>query len=254
MLWARAIVVYLVTVLILRFLGRALQFQAKPYDVAVQVLLGSAAANLIVDQNIEIWRAFTALGTLAVLHTIISLLSLWNPLKQLLVGKPEVLLENGTIIKSNLIKHQISVDELLAALRQKGYSNLADIEFAQLEPSGKVSVIPKSQSRPVTPKDLNLSTRYEGYSCTLIADKKVDLHNLRKVGLDMPWLLNALQAQGVTDPSDVLLATLDTQGQLVVVRDQDVSFVRALVQGSRAQTSPGLPPKIGHDPPPGQAH
>lgn len=244
MLWLRALVVFPLTIVLLRFLGRALNFQSRPYDQAVQVLLGSAAANLVIEENIELWRAFTALGTLALMHTVLSFLSLWNPLKGFLIGKPDVVVENGTILKANLIKHQISLEELMAGLREKGYHNLADVEFAMLEASGRLSVIPRSQARPITPHDLHIATEYEGMSTTLISDGSLVTHNLEKAHLNEYWLRRELAAKGVTDYREVLYASLDASGELFVVRNQDVPFLQAIFKGVQVQTGPGLPPQV----------
>ncbi|MFZ5816285.1 MAG: DUF421 domain-containing protein [Bacillota bacterium] len=249
MLYLRALVVYPLLILLLRFLGRGLQFQSRPYDLAVQVLLGSAAANLIVNQEVALWRAFPALGTLALMHTALSFLSLWNPAKRYLVGAPVPLIENGRLLKANMIKHQISVEEVFAALREKGYHNPADVEFALLESSGKLSVVPRSQARPVTPRDLNLTTKYEGYSTLLITDGKLDRQNLQKVGLTEEWLVAQLLSRGAEGVKDVLFASIDTQGQLFVVRNQDVPFLQSIFKGVQTQTSPGLPPRIGSEMP-----
>jgi uncharacterized membrane protein YcaP (DUF421 family) len=244
MIWLRAIVVYLLTMLLFRALGRGLQFQARPYDVAVQVLLGSAAANLILDSTLPLWKSLVALGVLAILHTGISFLSLWNPVKTFLVGRPEVIIENGQILKANLIKHQISVDEVVASLREKGFANMADVEFAMLEASGKMSVVPRSQARPVTPKDLHVDTAYEGLSTALIVDGMVERHNLKKVGLTEEWLMGEIVSRGAAGFEEVLFASLDTQGQLFVVRDRDVPFLQAVFKGIHAQTPPGQPPGL----------
>lgn len=246
MLWLRALIVYPLTIVLFRFLGRGLSFGARPYDTAVQVLLGSAAANLVISDEVEVWRAFTSLGTLALLHTGVSFLSLWNPLKGFLIGKPDPLVENGQILKANLIKHQISVDELMAGFREKGYHNLDDVEYAMLEASGKLSVVPRSQARPVTPRDLHLSTGYEGFTALLIADGRIDHHNLAKVGLDESWLTGQLFARGARSPQEVLIASLDTQGNFFMVRNQDVPFLQAIFKGIQVQTDPGNPPNVAN--------
>lgn len=249
-LWLRALIVYPFVIFLLRFLGRTLQFQARPYDIAVQVLIGSAAANLIVNQDVAVWRAFTGLGMLAIMHTALSFIGLYNPLKKYLVGEPLFVVENGQILKANLLRHQVGVEELVAALREKGYHRLDDVEHAMLEVSGKLSVVPKSQARPVTPRDLHLPTNYEGYTTVLVADGRVDTQNLEKNGLSENWLLTELLARGVEGPEDVLFASLDTQGQLLVVRNQDVPFLQAIFKGVQSQTSQGFPPHVGQKLPP----
>lgn len=245
MLALRAMLLYVMVILLLRFLGHSLQFQSRPYDSAVQALIGAAAGAFIVTPEVKTWEAFLALGALVFLHTAISYLALWNPTKRYLVGEPVALIENGRFLKANLIKHQISVDEVLASLREKGYFNPADVEFAFMEASGKLSVIPRSQSRPLTPRDLGLPTDYEGLAVTLIVDGRVDKTNLAKAKLSPQWLQTELLKRGIEEPKQVLLATLDTQGQLFVVQNQDVPFLKAVLFGLHTQTSPGLPPLLG---------
>jgi uncharacterized membrane protein YcaP (DUF421 family) len=242
MLWLRAIVVYALVVLLLRFLWRALRFQARPYDHAVEVLIGSAAGNMVSESEIPLWPSFGALGVLVVMHSAVSLLSLWNPVKQFLVGTPDVLIKNGQILQGNLVKNQITVEELTAALREKGYHNLADVEHAQLEASGRLSLIPRSQARPVTPRDLHVDTPDEGYTRMLISDGQVNTEALKKLGRDEAWLVSAVRQRGAASPAEVLFASLDTQGDFFMVRKQDVPLLQAVFKGVQAQAQPGNQP------------
>jgi uncharacterized membrane protein YcaP (DUF421 family) len=238
MLWLRAIIVYALVVLLLRFLWRALRFQARPYDHAVEVLIGSAAGNMVSESEIPLWPSFGALGVLVLLHTAVSLLSLWNPVKKFLVGTPDVLIEHGRMLQANLVKNQITVEELTAALREKGYHNLADVQFAQLEASGRLSLIPRSQARSLTPRDLHIDTPHEGYTSMLISDGQVNRHALERLGLDESWLLREIRQRGAVSPSEVLFASLDTQGDFFMVRQQDVPFLQAVFKGVQAQNGP----------------
>jgi len=77
-------------------------------------------------------------------------------------------------------------------------------------------VIPKSQARPVTPTDLQVSTSYEGMPTLLVEDGNILEDNLRENQLDKPWLVDQLQKQGIADPDSVLAAMLDTRGRLYV--------------------------------------
>lgn len=58
-------------------------------------------------------------------------------------------------------------------MRLQGYANVSDVEFAIFEPNGNLSVIGRSQARPVTPKDLKLDTQYEGLALPLIIDGRI---------------------------------------------------------------------------------
>jgi uncharacterized membrane protein YcaP (DUF421 family) len=106
-------------------------------------------------------------------------------------------------------------------LRQKNIYNISDVEFALLETDGEVSVLPKSQKRPVTPADLHLNTNYEGLNTEMIVDGKVVEQNLQQVGLDLQWLKDQLNAQNVHSVSDVVYAELSSDGTLYIDKKSD---------------------------------
>jgi uncharacterized membrane protein YcaP (DUF421 family) len=88
------------------------------------------------------------------------------------------------------------------------------VEFAILETNGQLSVIPKSQKRPVNAEDLNIPTKYEGLPLDLIIDGRIMIKNLEKADLDVHWLKNELNNLGISNLNKVLFASLDTNGDL----------------------------------------
>lgn len=108
------------------------------------------------------------------------------------------------------------MDLLLSELRSQGVFALADVEFAVLEPTGKLSVLKKTQALPVTPGDLHLPTPYKGMETPLVMEGSPLEANLARVGLNTPWLTAQLASRGITDLSDVYYAGLDTAGSLYV--------------------------------------
>ncbi|ACB84303.1 YetF domain-containing protein [Natranaerobius thermophilus] len=227
----RALIIYPWTVIIFRFMGKGITFQQKPYDFMVMMLIGSSAAALIVNRDVPIINSLVALAALGILHTIISTATLSNKLKYYIGGRPDILIRNGRIVKENLIKNQVNLDQLLAALRNQGYRRIHDIEFAVLEANGQMSVIPKSQYRPINPNDLSLNTIYEGIPTPLILDGQIILKNLEEIGLDIKWLKNKLSDRGITDPDYVLLALIDTDGSLYISEQPDIEPIRSFFIG-----------------------
>ena len=105
---------------------------------------------------------------------------------------------------------------LLSLLRLQGYVKVSDVEFAIIEPDGNLSVIPTSQSRPVTPNDLKIDTQYEGITLPLIIDGEIQYNNLKFAKLDTAWLNQEVRKAGASKPEDVFLAELDTTGKLSI--------------------------------------
>ena len=100
------------------------------------------------------------------------------------------------------------------------------MEFAILETNGQLSVIPKSQKRPVMPADMNLSTQYEGLPTTLIIDGYVFEKNLSKMNLSKEWLLGELKTFGIQRTKDVLFASLDSEGKLFFQKKENSTYER----------------------------
>lgn len=76
--------------------------------------------------------------------------------------------------------------------------------------------MPKSQVRPVQPKDLKIETKYEGLSLPLILDGEIQYNNLRHINLDINWLNQEIKKAGGERVEEVFLAELDTEGKLYV--------------------------------------
>ena len=114
----------------------------------------------------------------------------------------------------------LNINDLLEQLRICGYHNITDVECAIFETNGDISIIPKSQCRPVQPRDLQIETNYEGVPHPLIVDGNVNHENLGKTKLDLLWLQNEMKKLGINDFKDVLFASLDTEGELYVQRKE----------------------------------
>src|SRR5699024_3860393 len=71
-------------------------------------------------------------------------------------GKSTVIIQDGKIMEDNLKKESFSTDDLLVHLREKNIFQVADVEFALLEPNDKFSVLTKTKKRPLTAKDIGL--------------------------------------------------------------------------------------------------
>ena len=109
-----------------------------------------------------------------------------------------------------------SYDYLLQQLRQKDIFNLSKVEFAVLEPNGKLSVQLKSQNRPLTPKDLDLDTQYEGLATELILEGQILESSLESNDLSVDWLMHKLKELNIGTTKEVAFAALSTNGEFYV--------------------------------------
>ncbi|MEG6520750.1 DUF421 domain-containing protein [Desulfotomaculum sp. 1211_IL3151] len=212
----RTIVIYFAVLVIVRLMGKREIGQLSTLDFVVAIILAELAAIPMGSVNIPIWHGIVPLVTLGVLEMFFSYLALLNrPLRKMFYGSPQIIIENGHLLKHEMRASRYNLDDLLSQLREKGFYNIEDVEYAILETSGRLSVIPKSQKRPVTPEDLGISTGYEGLPTVLVMDGDVIKENLHSINLDENWLRETLAEKGI-HPKKVLLATLNTRGQILI--------------------------------------
>jgi uncharacterized membrane protein YcaP (DUF421 family) len=100
-------------------------------------------------------------------------------------------------------------------LREKDIRSVADVEFAILEPSGKLSVFPKPNMEPATKGDIfGDQVEYVGLPLPVILDGKVQDENLDKLGKTRFWLKNKIKEKGCQDFKEVFFASVDQRGQI----------------------------------------
>jgi len=205
------------------------------YEYITGITIGSLAADIAIDTAGNRWLILLSLVVFALLTYLMGYVSLKSRVaRKLLEGEPTIVVQNGKIMEKNMKQIRYNVDDLLTQLREKGVFNISDVEFAVLEPNGQLSVLLKSQKKPVTREDLQIPSQYEGMSSEIIVDGEVVYQNLQQNNLDEAWLINELQKQGIKSPREVLLASLDSQGNLYVDKKKD-----ELAQEVQVKDEPG---------------
>ncbi|HHY47129.1 MAG TPA: DUF421 domain-containing protein [Firmicutes bacterium] len=224
----KAVFMYLFVLFVIRLMGKREVGQLSPFDLVVAIMIADLAALPLEERHIRITDAVVPIAVLVILEVGMAYLSLKSDTaRRVIVGGPTVVIENGRILEWNLRKLRYNINDLLSQLREKDVHNIADVEYAVLETSGQLSVLKKSQKRPVTPEDLKIQTSYEGLPFPLIIDGRINYENLNRLKLTVKWLQDELRKHGVDSPADVLFASLDTQGNLYVSIKQAAEVKKA---------------------------
>lgn len=211
----RTIILYLLVVLIIRIMGKHQIGQLQPFELVITIMISELAAVPMQDTDIPLLHGIIPILTLLFIQISLSLLSLKSDkARKIICGGPSILIEKGKINQKELARLRYNISDLLEQLRLKDLPNIADAEYAILETSGKLSIIPKSQKRPVNPIDLKLDTPYEGLPTTLIVEGVLKEKNLSKLNLTQDWLRSELSKNGLHSWEEVFLAIIDSTGSL----------------------------------------
>ena len=218
----RAVGAYLIMLFTTRLIGKEQLGQLTVSDFVNAIAIGSIAAAMATDHKENVIYYIIGMiifGGLTYFTNYTGLKS--RAARKLLEGEPRVVIHNGKVLEKNMSHERYSMDNLTMQLREKNVFNIADVEFAILEPNGQLSVLLKSNKQPLTASDLNIATEYKGVPSEIIVDGKLIQQNLEQNSLSLQWLMDQLKRQGVNRIEDVSYANLDTSGNLYVDKYRD---------------------------------
>lgn len=209
----RAIILYIIVLIVMRLMGKREIGQLQPFELAISIMIADLASIPMTETGIPISNGIIPILGLLVMHLIISMINLKSSkAREIICGKPRILVFRGKIDEKALKNERISINELEERLRSNNIMNLGDVEFAILETSGEITVVQKPNKRTTTPEDFGIMPEYEGISYDLIVDGKIMKENLRKIGKNEQWLKKQVEKFDAK-PYEVLVATIDGKNQ-----------------------------------------
>lgn len=208
----RTIILYILVLIVMRFMGKREIGQLQPFELAISIMIADLATLPMSEPGIPITNGIIPILGLLVMHLIISIINLKSvKMRKIICGKPSILIYRGRIQEENMKKERFTINELEERLRGNNVFNIGDVEYAILETSGQISVIQKPNKRTTIPEDFGIEPEYEGIAYDLVVDGKIMKKNLEKLGKDYNWLLKQVDAFGIK-PEDALIATIDGKG------------------------------------------
>ena len=202
-------------IVIMRLMGKRQIGQLQPYELVIAMMISDLASIPLQDNSIPLINGFLPIFTLMVLQLLISFLILkFKVLRNIICGKPCVLIKNGIIIKENLRKQMYNLDDLLETLRLQGTPDVSDILLAILENNGNVSICLYPLKNPVLREDLQVNTQEEkGVLTDIIIGGYVMKDNMRTLGIAYKDLTQELKRRGFDNPHKVFYCYIDATGE-----------------------------------------
>lgn len=146
----RAVVVYVLTLAMVRLGSRRFLSRATAFDVIVAIMLGSIVSRAV-NGTAAMGPTLAATAVLVGVHWLIAaLVSRFGRLGSLIKGDPIPLIRDGRFQRREMKRAGFSEHDLEEQFRlQARLTDVADVRLALLERSGKVSVIPAREAARV---------------------------------------------------------------------------------------------------------
>ena len=215
--YIRTIALYLILVAVVRLMGKRQIGQMEPAEFVVTMLVANLAAIPMQDGGIPLYSGLVPILTVLGVELLLSAFCLRSiRFRRLLCGKPVILIDNGKILRDNLQRTRVTLDELTELLRQCNVLRPETVQYAILETNGNLSVFPYPQHIPAVAKDVGITPKKQQIPYTIIADGNLYEENLRLLGKDRTWLERVLRDKG---------GQLDRTLLLMADKEEKVFFV-----------------------------
>ena len=162
-------------------------------DLVVFIMIAEIAVVAIEDYQDPLLPTLFPMFILLSIQVLLAFLSLKSKkMRDFIEGEPTFIIKNGEIDETAMKSQRYNYDDLLIQLREKNIRNIADVEFAILETSGKLSVFEKEKNK----NKLSITI-------PLIMDGIIQESNLTKIGKTNLWLRQQLKEKGYTNIKNI---------------------------------------------------
>jgi uncharacterized membrane protein YcaP (DUF421 family) len=199
-----------------RLLGKRQVSTLSPFEYITGITIGGLASSIPLKTDGTWHLGIISLIVWVLVAIGMELLQLKSKkIRGWIDGKTTILIKNGKVLEENLKKERITIDELMAQLRNKSIFHISDIEIAVIEPDGNINAFVYKENQPITPKMLGLKVAKEEIPYVVIADGIILDEGLAKRGLTREWIQAELKKRGIA-LEHVFLGQVDSKGQLYV--------------------------------------
>ena len=202
-IFIRTILIYILLLAVMRLSGKRQVGEIQISELVTTFLLSDIASYPLTNPGIPMLNAIIPIFTIIPLEIIFSFLTTKNArLKKLLDGKPGIVVLHGKIMKKEMSRLRLSMEDLLCELRLKNIASVSDVDYAILEQNGQISVFQKDE-KPL--------------SHAVVIDGVIDELLLKKIGKTKHWIHEILQEKAVCELRDVFLLSVTDSGNVTLI-------------------------------------
>ena len=200
--------------IIAKVMGHKQMAQLDFFDYITGITIGSIAAELATELETP-WKPLVAMIIYGITALILTVLAHKFPKTRKYVnGTPTIIMNDGKLYRKNMKKAKLELSEFMVLCRQEGYFNINDIQTAIFEYNGRITILPKSEKKPLTPEDMNITPEAASICTEVIMDGRVLHENLKRLGLDLIWLDKQLKTQKYGSAKEIYLGICDKNNNL----------------------------------------
>lgn len=198
--------------IVVRLLGKKSLSQMTPYDFVYTLVLGGILEESLYDDQVDIWQVVMGIALWAALIYVLEIVAARNDsINTIFKGEPSVLVYEGKIVKPELKRNKIELEQLRGLMRVQGCFSLKNCQHMILETGGQISLTLYDQ------EDMTVSL-------FVVDEGKMQEGVLKNHQLETSWLIKELADLGYHNIKEIVYAEWSKKlGFYVVTRDQVIN-------------------------------
>lgn len=229
--FVRAILIYIFLLVAMRLMGKKQLGELQPFEFAVTLIMAELACIPMSDTTVPVIYGLVPIFTLFIVQfALTKLIKHSLKARRLINGKPVIVINPCGIDYRAISMLDLTVNDLLEALREKNYLSPEELEYAIFETNGDVSVIPKA--RPLTTEDMHLNAPPAQLPYAVICEGKKMSDNVRKGKIDYALVEKVLKAHDLKQ-KNVLLMTV-TGGENFYLQPKSGRYITGRLEEENA--------------------
>ena len=216
----RAFIIYIFVIIAVRIMGKRQVGELKPHELVITFLISSTATIPLQDNNMPLLNCIMPILLFVSLEIIVAVLSVKSiKFRNLIKGRPTVIIDKGKIDEKKLRQLRFTVDDLCDALRQQGFWDISEVQNAVIETNGSISAENWEKYKPLTPDNVKISVNDKGLHTAVVIDGKPveEYFKDKKIKLSEIELLLNINSKNA---DKLLLMTVDDNGEIYTVRKE----------------------------------
>ncbi|MCL1867040.1 MAG: DUF421 domain-containing protein [Oscillospiraceae bacterium] len=200
----RTLILYILVIFSVRLMGKKQLSELQPSELVTTIIISNIVTISLEESNITLMAGLVPILMIVcmdVLVTGINLVS--NNARKITTGVPKVIISNGTIDQKSVKNLRYTIDDIMESMREASIFDIADVQYAIVENTGKISFFQKSD---INPEDIPADPQ-----SVIIKDGQLEKDGLHKSGQSQKWLRQILNEKRAS-VKDVFLMTADKNG------------------------------------------
>ncbi len=209
----RSVIIYLFVLVVIRLMGKRQVGEMQPFEFVITLIIADLACIPMAELAVPLVHGIVPIFTLLIVHFLICFLSRKSmKMRYLLSGRPAIVISPRGINYMELKKLNMTLDDLIEAMRGCDAFNIEDVAYAIIETNGKMCVIKKATIEPPTREDMHVEITPNALPVNIIMDGKLMKENVSLTGIDDKFIAECLKKAKINKIKEVLLFTLDNNG------------------------------------------